>query len=218
MSTAEIMSLTDAKAAVSAKRSEIVDAERELAGLGEEKRRRAAAGEHTRDLRVAIADAEGDLEDLREQLSHANRLCEQARSTQIHHERMRALARIYRRDVAYLHARKVVLEANRILAAAQSQLNAFLNDVGERTGRTPGAEIGYLRLREPTGDLLALGFGEIDGALAVAPLAGVLSNGGDTLEQVEEEICRMRALAVEAETAEATTSGVRETMTSELPC
>ncbi|MEA2201886.1 MAG: hypothetical protein QOI89_2482 [Solirubrobacteraceae bacterium] len=185
---------------VEAKDGEIAAVRARLAALEEDRKQAALAGNDTRELRRQIADAEADVEDLRVQAERLSRELEEATDLELHRKRHALLAGIHRTDVEYLRARRLVMEKLHEVGVAKSAMRALLDAIGERTGRTPGSEIGYIRLREPTREHLALGLGpDPKDVCPIMPLGGVMSDGGDTLEEVNADIERVEQLAAEAE-------------------
>ena len=197
--------VADAEEAVREKSAEIAGVEAELSALRQDRAREAAAGRDTRGLRQQIADGEGDLDDLRIQHDSLSAALTGAREVNVARERHAALALIYRTDLEVLRARRRAMVKRAALAAENLAFACLLDEIGERTGRMPGSEVGYARLREPTRAQVELGV-ECDpkAAAPLIPLGGTRSDGGDTVEELDADIKRIELLAVEAESNEAT--------------
>jgi hypothetical protein len=193
-----------AEETVAAKRAEITDAETDLRRLREQREQEAITGKDTRGLRQATTDAEADLDDLRMQLGHLTKRLEEESYRQLHRDRHAALAMIYRADLPFLQARRVILQKQAELVRAQGAMQTVIDKIDEtRTGARSGftAADYPLRLRLMGDRALAkLGVEAAPSAPApIEPLSGVLNNGGETVAEVEADIERITRLAEEAE-------------------
>jgi DNA repair exonuclease SbcCD ATPase subunit len=121
MRTLDISPLDAAKDAAEAKSAQVEEAQQTLARLRAQRERAAVAESNTRQVRSAIVDAEANLEDLRMQASRLAEALAEEEASERRRSQHAAIAEVYRRDVEYLMAIKLISERQAELDRAREE-------------------------------------------------------------------------------------------------